>query len=219
MTFNVKYLENTSKVWQPLSTPVSEVLENFSLERFFSKAKQIAPTLCHILRLVSTSQKTDSSNNKDHTDGSLVCLRNIDGFFFSQYNIRFLSLSYVCSHRLAMHIQASFKPQCAFICSLAVHPVDMLAMSIWTKTNTNTTNNNLIVRSPGKQFLYGQKSVIEWYVVNIRPENDRIMNVKERMGLYTKSDVYNKRTNEIGVKLMKRELKQRNIEGVRLDEA
>ena len=56
-------------------------------------------------------------------------------------------------------------------------------------------------------------------MVNIRPENDRIMNVKERMGLYTKSDVYNKRTNEIGVKLMKRELKQRNIEGVRLDEA
>ena len=45
------------------------------------------------------------------------------------------------------------------------------------------------------------------------------MNVNEWMGLYTKSDVYNERTNEIGAKLMKRELKQRNIEGARLDKA
>ena len=37
---------------------------------------------------------------------------------------------------------------------------DMLAMSIWTKTNTNTTNNDLIVRSSGKQFLYGQSNDI-----------------------------------------------------------
>ena len=49
-------------------------------------------------------------------------------------------------------------------------------------------------------------------MVNIRPENDRIMNVNEWGGLYTRSDVYNERTNEIGAKLVKRELKQRNIE-------
>ena len=41
------------------------------------------------------------------------------------------------------------------------------------------------------------------------------MNVNDGMGLYTKSDVYNGRMNEIGAKLMKRELKQRNIEGAR----
>ena len=45
--------------------------------------------------------------------------------------------------------------------------------------------------------------------------NDRIKNVNERMCSYTKSDVFNERTNEIGAKLMKRELKQRNIEGAR----
>ena len=45
------------------------------------------------------------------------------------------------------------------------------------------------------------------------------MNVNERMGLYTKFNVYNERTNEIGAKLMKHELKQRNIEGARSDEA
>ena len=94
---------------------------------------------------------------------------------------------------------------------------DMLAMSIWTKTNTNTTNNDLM-RSSGKQFLDGLKSVIREIRVNIRPENDRILNVNDGMCSYTKSDVFNERTNEIGAKLMKRELKQRNIEGARSDE-
>jgi hypothetical protein len=42
----------------------------------------------------------------------------------------------------------------------------MLAMSIWTKTNTNTTNNDLM-RSSGKQFLYGLKSVIGEIYVSI----------------------------------------------------
>ena len=41
------------------------------------------------------------------------------------------------------------------------------------------------------------------------------MNVNDGMCSYTKSDVFNERTNEIGAKLMKRELKQRNIEGAR----
>ena len=39
--------------------------------------------------------------------------------------------------------------------------------------------------------------------------------MNERMCSYTRSDVYNERTSEIGAKLIKRELKQRNIEGAR----
>jgi len=53
-----------------------------------------------------------------------------------------------------------------------------------------------------------KRGEIGWYMVNIKSENDRIMNVNEWGGLYMKSDVYNERLSEIGTKLIKRELKQ-----------
>ena len=55
-------------------TLVSDVLENFSLERILSEAERIAPTLCQILRLVSTSPKSDGTDDENHLDCSLVCL-------------------------------------------------------------------------------------------------------------------------------------------------
>ncbi len=68
------------------------------------------------------------------------------------------------------------------------------------------------MQSSGKQFLCGQK---EQYKVEMQLESDWIMFVNEWMGLYTKSDVYNKRLSEIRAKSIKCKLKQQIIKGVR----
>jgi len=60
-------------------TKVSEVLKMFSLERIMSRAEEIAPTLCHILRSVGTRETL--SMDEIRKDRSLVCT------MFSSYYI------------------------------------------------------------------------------------------------------------------------------------
>jgi hypothetical protein len=52
---------------------MSELLVQFSLERIMSESEQIAPTLCQLLRVITTKQQPEEQE-KVRKDHSLVCL-------------------------------------------------------------------------------------------------------------------------------------------------
>ena len=68
------------------------------------------------------------------------------------------------------------------------------------------------MQSSGKQFLCGQSGDIK---VDIWLESNQIMCVNDGIGPYTGSNVYNERSSEIGVKLIKHKLNQWIIKGMR----
>ena len=84
-------------------TLVSDVLENFTLERILSEAEQIASMLCQILCLVSTSPKSDGTDNEIHLDGNLICL---------SYKFYLLTIIYLGSRYCHMYACADL--ECTF---------------------------------------------------------------------------------------------------------
>lgn len=55
-------------------TPVSEVLQKFSLEKIMAEAESIAPKFCQLLRLISSTEKSNDGVRKDRSLVSFIIL-------------------------------------------------------------------------------------------------------------------------------------------------